>query len=106
MIDNTLRKPTKFSKSRNLGEQRANERIKKFLQTLLDKETRHNAGSELWNSALFDTSRDTKQYYRHLVMRLSLIAYEFAIYNDEKYLKHTALHYIKKMDEYLAEETE
>jgi len=98
-----LRKPTKFVRSRSLGEQRANKRIKKFLITLRDMKTRHKAGHNLWLDVLYSKSRDTKEYYRYLVLRLSYIAYEFAIGNDEKYLKETVARHLKKIEEYLAE---
>lgn len=96
-------KPTKFSKSRSLGEIRATKRIKKFLNELLDKETRHDSGNNLWHDALFDNSRDTKQYYRYLVLRLSQIAYDFAIYNSEKYLKDNIARHLKRLEEDLIE---
>lgn len=96
MTQKAIEKPTKYIRSRTLGDIRAEKEMKSFCASLKASDNPHIVCQEFWMRTLYMTSRDTKLYYRALVRELFGFVKKIIPWMDNEYLMMEADRYLEK----------
>lgn len=98
MNQKTERNPTKFIKSRTLGDKRVEKEMKSFCASLKAFDHPTIVCREFWHKILYPSERDTKMYFRSLSRELFDFIGNIIGWIDKEYLFDQIDMYLKKFD--------
>ena len=98
MNQKTIKKPTKYIRSRTLGDIRAQKEMKSFCAGLKAFDNPMIVCKEFWMRTLHMASRDTKLYYRALARELFDFIQHLSGWVDSQYLIMEADRYLDKFE--------